>query len=59
VLETLRSGLRPGATVLLHDADTASAPGSWRRALSALPYLLDDCFERGLRVGPLREHGVP
>jgi peptidoglycan/xylan/chitin deacetylase (PgdA/CDA1 family) len=56
VVRTLRAGLRPGGTVLLHDSDCTSAPGAWRSALAALPRLLDDCAERGLRVGPLAEH---
>ena len=30
---------RPGATVLLHDSDITSIPGTWRSALSALPIL--------------------
>ena len=57
VRDTLRPGLRPGATVLLHDTDAACPAGTWRRALAVLPYLLDECAERGLAVGPLREHG--
>lgn len=58
VLATLSPGLRGGATVLLHDSDCTSAPGSWRAALGALPGLVARCDELGLRVGPLREHGV-
>jgi len=54
---TLADGLIGGATVLLHDSDCTSPPGSWRAALGALPRLLDDCERRGLRVGPLGEHG--
>jgi peptidoglycan/xylan/chitin deacetylase (PgdA/CDA1 family) len=50
---------RPGATVLLHDSDITSAPGSWRSALTALPRLADVWGEAGLRVGPLSEHGLP
>lgn len=57
VCETLQAGLGPGATILLHDTDAACPAGTWRRALAVLPYLLDECAERGLRVGPLREHG--
>ena len=48
-----------GGTVLLHDADTYSAPGSWRAAVGALPGLLRVWKESGLRVGPLGEHGLP
>lgn len=53
----LAHGLTGGATVLLHDSDCTSPPESWRAALAALPRLLDDCDRRGLRVGPLGEHG--
>jgi peptidoglycan/xylan/chitin deacetylase (PgdA/CDA1 family) len=57
VYATLRAGLAGGGTVLLHDSDCASPAGSWRAALGALPMLLDDCARRGLRVGPVSEHG--
>jgi peptidoglycan/xylan/chitin deacetylase (PgdA/CDA1 family) len=53
---TVRRGLRGGATILLHDSDCTSAPGAWRAALGALPGLVGDLHERGLAVGPLREH---
>jgi peptidoglycan-N-acetylglucosamine deacetylase len=46
-----------GGTILLHDSDCTSAPGSWRTTLAALPGLLDHCQSRGWQVGPLREHG--
>ncbi|MGA4995508.1 polysaccharide deacetylase family protein [Nonomuraea bangladeshensis] len=58
VLATVTAGLRGGATVLLHDSDHASVPGSWRSALDALPALVERCRLMGLRVGPLRDHGV-
>jgi peptidoglycan/xylan/chitin deacetylase (PgdA/CDA1 family) len=47
-----------GGTVLLHDADTCSAPGSWWATAGALPGLLRTWEESGLRVGPLGEHGT-
>jgi peptidoglycan-N-acetylglucosamine deacetylase len=50
--------LRPGATVLLHDSDLTSAPGSWRATLAALPILAAAWNEAGLTVGPLGDHGV-
>jgi peptidoglycan-N-acetylglucosamine deacetylase len=59
VVRTVRKGLRPGATVLLHDSDCTSAPGSWRATLSAVPELLDHCEQHGWSIGPLREHGLP
>ncbi len=49
--------LGPGGTVLLHDSDCTSAPGSWRSALGALPLLADACAAAGLEVGPLADHG--
>jgi peptidoglycan-N-acetylglucosamine deacetylase len=56
VLDTLRSRLTGGGTVLLHDSDCAAPAGAWRSTLGALPRLLDDCAQRGLRVGPLSGH---
>jgi len=47
-----------GGTVLLHDADCQSYPGSWKSALGALPLLADAFGERGLTAGPLRDHGI-
>ena len=46
----------PGATVLLHDSDVTSTPGSWKATLEALPLLAGDWHGRGLEVGPLAEH---
>jgi peptidoglycan/xylan/chitin deacetylase (PgdA/CDA1 family) len=48
----------PGATVLLHDSDVTSTPGSWKATLEALDILAEVWEEKGLAVGPLREHGV-
>ncbi len=47
-----------GATVLLHDSDCTSAPGSWKGTLAALPMLAELWDAAGFSVGPLREHGV-
>jgi peptidoglycan/xylan/chitin deacetylase (PgdA/CDA1 family) len=47
-----------GATVLLHDSDVTSAPGSWRAALGALPMVAERWAEAGLTVGPLADHGL-
>jgi peptidoglycan/xylan/chitin deacetylase (PgdA/CDA1 family) len=41
-------GVGEGSVLLLHDADDYSAPGSWRRTVSALPRVLDVLAERGL-----------
>jgi peptidoglycan-N-acetylglucosamine deacetylase len=56
VLAAVRPRLRGGGTVLLHDCDCTSAPDAWRSALGALPGLFAECADRGLRIGPLREH---
>jgi peptidoglycan-N-acetylglucosamine deacetylase len=56
-ISVLRAGLADGGTVLLHDSE-AVTPGIPRVALGALPMLLDECTERGLRVGTVAEHGM-
>ncbi|MBP0449322.1 polysaccharide deacetylase family protein [Kitasatospora sp. RG8] len=56
---TARPGLTGGATLLLHDSDCTSAPGSWRATLGALPLIADHCRSHGLTLGPLCDHGVP
>jgi peptidoglycan/xylan/chitin deacetylase (PgdA/CDA1 family) len=58
VLQTLVSGLDGGVTVLLHDSGCTSPAGAWQTGLTAVPHLLDECERRGLRVGPLAEHGL-
>jgi hypothetical protein len=44
--------------VLLHDSGCTSPPGAWQAGLGALRLLLAECKLRGLRVGPVREHGL-
>ena len=56
VTRTVSAALEPGGTVLLHDTDRTSAPGSWRTTLAASERLLSGWAARGLEVGPLREH---
>lgn len=58
VYETLLPDLRGAATLLLHDSDRDSAPGSWRATLGALPLVIDFCRAAGLEVGPLATHGI-
>lgn len=48
--------LAPGGTVLLHDSDCTSTPGSWRATLAALPDIVADIHASGLVSGPLRDH---
>ncbi|WP_433618153.1 polysaccharide deacetylase family protein [Dactylosporangium sp. CA-139114] len=56
IVRTVTRRLSGGGTVLLHDTDVTSAPGSWQRTAAALPALLGWARERGLSVGPLAEH---
>ena len=58
VAERVSRTFCPGATVLLHDSDITSSPGSWRSALDALPLLAEQWNRAGLTVGTLSEHGV-
>ena len=58
VYRTVLDDLAGGGTVLLHDSDVTSVPGSWRATLGALPRLVATCRERGLTVGPLSGHGL-
>jgi peptidoglycan/xylan/chitin deacetylase (PgdA/CDA1 family) len=46
----------PGATVLLHDSDVTSTPGSWKATVEAIPLLARDWHDRGLEVGALSQH---
>ncbi len=57
-LRDARRHLTGGATVLLHDSDCTSPPGSAAAALGALPLLLEECAIRGLAAGRLAEHGL-
>jgi peptidoglycan-N-acetylglucosamine deacetylase len=57
VLATIRRDLAGGATVLLHDSDCTSPPGSWRSGLEAVPVLLDECAANGWQVGTAASHG--
>jgi peptidoglycan/xylan/chitin deacetylase (PgdA/CDA1 family) len=59
VRDDVAAGRLDGGTVLLHDSDCASAPGSWRTTVAALPPLADLFAARGLDVGPLRDHFTP
>jgi peptidoglycan/xylan/chitin deacetylase (PgdA/CDA1 family) len=48
------TGIRAGDIVLLHDADYYSARGSWVRTAAALPLILKELDERGLKAISLR-----
>ena len=56
VVDTLRPGLRSGATLLLHDGAGTGAPGAWRTTADALPLLDAELRRRGLDVRSLGEH---
>jgi peptidoglycan-N-acetylglucosamine deacetylase len=49
-------GLDDGGTVLLHDSDCTSTPGSWRTTVAALPLLAAEFDRRDLAVRPVRDH---
>ena len=48
-----RRDLSAGDVILLHDADTYSAAGSWRRTAQALPAVLEAVRRAGLETVPL------
>jgi peptidoglycan/xylan/chitin deacetylase (PgdA/CDA1 family) len=56
VAATVGADLAPGGTVLLHDSDCTSTPGSWRATAAALPVLASELDRRALAVRPLCEH---
>jgi peptidoglycan-N-acetylglucosamine deacetylase len=56
VLRQVLSGLDDGGTVLLHDSDCTSTPGSWRSTAAVLPLLAEELERRGLVVRALRDH---
>ncbi|MGZ4449619.1 MAG: polysaccharide deacetylase family protein [Nocardioides sp.] len=56
IVATVDRRLEPGGTLLLHDTDRTSAPGSWERTLAASTVLLDRWARTDAEVGPLREH---
>lgn len=49
---------QPGPTVLLHDSDTTSAPGSWRATAGALDLLARRWEAEGIVVGTAGDHGI-
>lgn len=58
VMADLDRGVLAGGTILLHDSDCTSAPGSWRTTVAALPLLAERLAALGLAPGPLRDHGL-
>lgn len=47
-----------GSTVLLHDSDLMSVPGSWRATADAVPLLIGQAQRHGLTGGTLTAHVV-
>jgi len=58
IRDEVARGRLDGGTVLLHDSDCASEAGCWRASVAAIPLLATLFADRGLRVGPLGEHGL-
>lgn len=58
VMADLRYRLVPGATLLLHDSDSTSYPGSFRTALAAIEPLADLARAQGLHLHRLDQHGL-
>jgi peptidoglycan/xylan/chitin deacetylase (PgdA/CDA1 family) len=59
VADLERTGLGPGATLLLHDADCTSAPEAWRATLGALDALAPLLAARELSPSTLSSHLGP
>jgi peptidoglycan/xylan/chitin deacetylase (PgdA/CDA1 family) len=58
VMAELRSRFRPGVTILLHDSDYTSYPGSFQATLKALPQLVDLVNSQQLGFSVLSGHGI-
>jgi peptidoglycan/xylan/chitin deacetylase (PgdA/CDA1 family) len=58
IVSSVERTLRPGGTVLLHDSDRTSAPGSWHATLAASERLLGRWAATPAVVGPLQDHGI-
>jgi len=58
VVRDLSRGQLAGGTILLHDSDCTSSPGSWRTTVAALPLLAEHLHGLGVTPGPLGDHGL-
>lgn len=54
ITQHVTGSIGAGDIVLLHDADYYSAPGSWVRTVAALPIILEELGNRGLKTASLR-----
>jgi peptidoglycan-N-acetylglucosamine deacetylase len=53
IARLVTSDLRPGAVLLLHDADDYGAKGSWSNTVGALPRVIERVGQAGLRFSAL------
>jgi len=58
VLADVRSRLKPGVTILLHDSDCTSAPGAFHSSLGALPQIVALARQEHWSPSPLSTHGL-
>ncbi len=58
VIVDIKKRFKPGVTVLLHDSDSTSAPGSFRATLGAIEPLLTLCDQHECKLGMLKDHGI-
>ncbi len=58
VMADIRARFRPGVTILLHDSDCTSYPGSFQSTLKAIPPLVDLVNSSQLHFSVLSDHGV-
>jgi peptidoglycan/xylan/chitin deacetylase (PgdA/CDA1 family) len=56
VAATVLRGLRDRGTILLHDSDCTSVPGSWRGTVDSLPILARELELRGWAARTLTDH---
>ncbi len=52
IADEVTRDLTNGDVLLLHDSDSYSVDGSWRRTVAALPRVLDEIARQGLAVAP-------
>ncbi len=58
VIIDIKKRFKPGVTVLLHDSDSTSSPGSFRATLGAIEPLLTLCDQQDCKLGRLKDHGI-
>ena len=58
LLADVRSRFKPGVTILLHDSDCTSYPGSFQPTIKAIPQLANLVRSEGLAFSTLSRHGI-